>query len=164
MSIIIDIILLSLIALFVLKYYRAGLALSIIGFVRFFIAIIIAVLVGNLFSSLINNITGYDGKGLIILGYLIAFFAAYIFISLLMKLISKIKIPIISFADRVLGGMLGLVMGVSVTSAVSVLLYAVMDFATKFNTENNFIDIYNNSVIFKFFCDFSIFEFIIDLI
>ena len=164
MNIVIDIILLGLIAFFVLKYFKAGLALSIIGFVRFLIAIIIAILLGNLFGSLIKNVTGYDGGGLIILGYIVAFFAAYICITLLMKLVKKINIPIISFADKLLGGALGLIMGISITSAVSVLLYAVINFATKFDAESNLMYVYDNSVIFKFLCDFSIFEFLIDLI
>lgn len=98
------------------------------------------------------------------IAYVIIFVAAYIVLSIVIKGFSKIKIPIITKIDKLLGITLGLALGVLGVAFISTAIYSILEFISAIKNSEEIMKIYSDSRVFKFIYDLRIFEFIRKLI
>ena len=95
MSVVLDIILLSVIVFCIVSYYRKGFAASAVGFARFIIAaglsFALSGLVADLISSSVEKTVGEDN-------------ASYIAYALAFVLVFAAAMVLLGFAERFLGG------------------------------------------------------------
>ena len=89
---------------------------------------------------------------------------AYIVLSIVIKGFSKIKIPIITKIDKLLGITLGLALGVLGVAFISTATYSILEFISAIKNSEEIMKIYSDSHVFKFIYDLRIFEFIRKLI
>ena len=99
-----------------------------------------------------------------ILAYVIIFVAAYIALSVIIKGLRSIKIPIITRIDKLLGGTLGFLLGILGVALISTVLYSILEFVSAIKNSEEIMNVYSNSHVFKFIYDMHIFEFIRKLI
>ncbi|MBE6684531.1 MAG: hypothetical protein E7592_02625 [Ruminococcaceae bacterium] len=99
-----------------------------------------------------------------IIAYVVIFVVAYIVLSIVIKGFSKIKIPIITKIDKLLGITLGLVLGVFGVAFISTAIYSILEFISAIKNSEEIMKIYSDSHVFKFIYDLRIFEFIRKLI
>ena len=98
------------------------------------------------------------------IAYVIIFVAAYIVLSIVIKGFRKIKIPIITKIDKLLGITLGLALGVLGVAFISTAIYSILEFISAIKNSEEIMKIYSDSHVFKFIYDLRIFEFIRKLI
>ena len=99
-----------------------------------------------------------------ILAYVVIFVVAYIALSIVVKGFSKIRIPLITKIDKLLGVTLGLVLGILCVAFISTALYSILEFISAIKGSEEIMKIYSDSHVFKFIYDLRIFEFIRKLI
>ncbi|MBR4032112.1 MAG: CvpA family protein [Clostridia bacterium] len=99
-----------------------------------------------------------------IIAYVLIFVVAYIVLSIVIKGFSKIKIPIITKIDKLLGITLGLALGVLGVAFISTAIYSILEFISAIKNSEEIMKIYSDSHVFKFIYDLRIFEFIRKLI
>lgn len=171
MSVFFDILLVGLFLFIVIRYWRLGFVCSILSAGKLLFSLIVAAILcspvasllslafeeSSLSSTVIGVISG-------ILAFILLFVASFIGASFLIRLLSKVKIPLVSNVDKLIGLIVGLVIGILLVSAISTVLYSVLEIITFINPSSTALDIYYDSYVFRFVCDFSIFEFIRNLI
>ncbi len=162
MSIVFDIALVALLLLTVIKHARLGLACSILDAGRIIIAIVAAVAlcypVGAIFLGL-GVPSAFSG----ILGFIIVFIVALLVSKLIVALLSKIKIPVITKVDKLLGFLLGLVLGVFMMSVATTAVYGIIELVASLDTGSDVMSIYSESYVFKFIYDLKLFDFVRNL-
>ncbi|MBE6583730.1 MAG: CvpA family protein [Ruminococcaceae bacterium] len=163
MSVIIDLIIVAIVVLFAVKHYRLGLACSLLSFGKFVLAFILAGALRVPLAQLLARLFGSDDEANALLGILayVVIFAAVVAISgAVINKLKKIKIPIITKFDKLLGLALGLVIGLFAVSFISTAIFTVVEFASSITQNKEIMDIYSSSVVFKFIKEISLFEFV----
>ena len=99
-----------------------------------------------------------------IVAYISVFLLAYIGTTVAVFLIKQIKIPIITSIDKYLGLGLGIIFGLLVSSLIATVIYSFAELSAAVSDNGTMMNVYNDSLIFKFIYDLRIFEFIRKLI
>lgn len=159
MNVTIDLILAGITAFTIFKYYRAGFVKSALKLGRLLLTFILTAILAPFLSDFIIGLL--DGKGgafSSVLGYIILFAAVFAGLTLLANILSKlIQKSLFATADKLLGVGLGVISALLTCSFISAVYYAFLHLLGK-------LDIYESSVLFKFFHDINIFGFIADKI
>ncbi len=170
MSIALDIIIMATLVIFAARHYKLGLICSVFNAGKFLLAILIACLLSRPTAELIKPML-YGAVSDSLLGMLssiIAFIAVFVIViiasSVAIFFISKIKIPIITSFDKLLGLVLGLCLGIFAISLISTVAYSIIEFISNLKQDAEIMNIYNDSYVFRFVYDLKIFEFIRKLI
>ena len=171
MSWVIDIIYVLVILLLIFKYFKSGFTKAILNLAKFIASVILATVFGKLLAPWILEkflqdkvsaqlATAFSN----ILAYVIVYLVAYLILSLVIYLLCKIKIPILSFLDKILGVALGILIAALSLSIVSTVLFACLQFIAETKADPEIMNVYNNSYVFKFIYELRIFEFIRNLV
>ena len=99
-----------------------------------------------------------------IIGFAVSFFAVFFLSGLIIRMLSKIKIPIITKIDKLLGLVLGLIIGALSVSLIATAVYSVAEIVTLIDGGSEAMSVYNDSYFFKFVYDLKLFDFIRNLI
>ncbi len=162
MSIIVDLILGTILVWTIIKHWRLGLACSILNTGRFFLSVIVAVLLCYPVASIMYSL-GVSGALSGIISFVFLFVVTLLLSGLLVKLLSKIKIPIITKVDKFLGLLLGIVLGMIFISITATIIYTVIEVMSSVGNNGEVMMVYNDSYVFKFVYNLKIFEFIRNL-
>lgn len=140
MSFFIDFVVLAIIALSVIVYVKRGLVGVIIDIAGFILSALVAwyfsPMIGGYLSGIIRKSVP-DGDGIIediltsdvlarIIAFTIVFIVCMIVVKFIVKLTKNIKIPIVSGIDKLLGGVLGLILGLAWAQIASIMIFAVL--------------------------------------
>ena len=108
----------------------------------------------------------YPLSGIIcaIIAYALVFAVAFLVLSLVVMCLKKIKIPLLTGVDKLLGLVLGLVLGVLSCSMIATLVYSGVQFLAAMNDNAEIMSLYYDSYVFRFIYELKIFEFIRTLI
>ena len=172
MNVLVDIILVFAFAYFVFKYSKLGLIISVLRFGKPIAALLIALSIGSIFANIIFGILslqiGVETRLVMIispfLGHVSVFVISLILITMLVNIISSVKIPIISKIDKVLGAILGVFIGFVVISALSTGVFSFLNLMHNFVGDSAVMQIYHDSFVFKNVYNLRFFEFIKELI
>ena len=162
MSIFFDVLLVALLLLTVIKHSRLGLACSILNAGRILLSLIVAALFSYPFAAIMYGI-GVPSALSGIVAFLVVFFAVLFISKLLVRLLSKIKIPLVTKVDKFLGFILGLLLGVLYVSLLSTSIYTVLEIIDSASADADIMCVYNDSYVFRFIYELKIFEFIRNL-
>lgn len=99
-----------------------------------------------------------------IIAYVAIFLVALIILSILATLFKKIKIPILSGIDKILGLALGLVLGILSASMLATVIFTILELVSAVNGNAEIMNYYYDSLIFEFIHKFNIFNFIRELL
>lgn len=160
MSIIIDVILISVLALQIFFGYRRGLTGVVLGFARIILSFLSALALG----PAIGDAFGDGGFLSRVLGYICVFIVTFVGATVLMFIFRQIKIPILHKLDKLLGVLIGAALGLLTVSLVAVMLNSLLSAMTMISKNEIYIDVYNNSYVFRFINEFNIFGFIKDVL
>ncbi len=156
MSGIIDVILISVLALQIFLGYRRGLTGVVLGFARIIVSFLLALALGPAMGDAFGD-GGFFAR---VLGYICVFIVTFIGATVLMFIFRQIKIPIINKLDKLLGILIGAALGVLTVSLIAVMLNSLLSAMTWISNNDTYIDVYNNSYVFKFINECNIFGFI----
>lgn len=157
MAIFIDALLLALFAFTVIKNWHGGFMRAVLGMGRLIISFLAALGLGSVSAELWVSDT--DGIAVPIIGFIIVFVVTFIAITVVMFLVSKIKLPVITKADKLLGLLLGIVLGAIYVSLISTTVYSVIELLDTLGNETA-MSVYTDSRVFRFVYDLKIFEFV----
>ncbi len=160
MSGIIDVILISVLALQIFLGWRRGLTGVVLGFARIILSFLTALALGPAIGDTLGN-GGFFAR---VLGYISEFAVTFVGATVLMYIFRQIKIPLISKIDKLLGILIGAVLGALTVSLVAVMLNSLLSAMTMISDNEVYIDVYNNSHVFKFINECNIFGFIKDVL
>ena len=171
MAIVIDIVFVALLLFCMIRHFRLGLACSVLSAGKFLFSILcasllakpVAVLLGYAFDALLTD-DGAVGVLAGILGFTVSFVAVFLLSGLIIRAISKIKIPIITKVDKLLGLCLGIILGALSLSVLAVAVYSVAEIITFIDGTGEAMRVYDDSYVFKFVYDLKLFDFIRNLI
>ncbi len=172
MSFIIDFVIIAIIAVSVFVYARRGLvgvAIDIAGFIlASLVAWYFSPMIGGYISGFMKN-TVKNGDGGIVLDILtsdalariIAFTAVFFIcmtvVKFIVKLARSIKLPIISTADKMLGAILGLLLGIAWAQVASMVVYALIEILA--NSVSGFpIEAFEGLTVTRWFFEFNLFK------
>ena len=161
MAVFIDVLLVFILLFTVIKHARLGLACSVLSACRFFLSLILAALLYYPIATLMCGI-GVPLALSGIIAFLTVFIAAMIVSRLLIKALSKLKIPVVTKVDKFLGLLLGVILGFVFTSLLSTSIYTVLELLSV-SPESNAMSAYYDSYVFKFIYELELFEFIRNL-
>ncbi len=147
MAVIADILLIALIVFNVVKNYKDGFICSCLRLGRLIIAFVAAVFIAS------------D-----VLSFALIFFAVFALISLAMILLKKIKLPVITSFDKLLGLFLGIVLSLIYSSLIITVLVSVCEMMVTATGNADYMSIYNDSYVLKFIYDLKVFDFIKNLV
>ena len=171
MSVIVDLTIIAVITLCAVRHYKLGLFCSVLNVGKFIAAIILAGILRIPLSALaLRLIYGEGDAGAIptalvgMISYVVIFAAVIAVSGFIIKKVSKIEIPIITRFDKLLGLALGLVIGAALASLLSTALFTVIEFVSDSTNNADIMNVYDDSFLFKFFGDVSLFEFVRDKI
>lgn len=171
MSVIVDLAIIAVIILCAVRHYKLGLFCSVLNVGKFFAAFILAGIIRIPLSALaLRLIYGEGGAGAIptalvgMISYVIVFAAVIAVSGYMIKKLSKIDIPILTRFDKLLGLVLGLVIGAALASLLSTAIFTVLEFIADSTNNTDIMKVYNDSFLFKFLGDVSLFEFVRDKI
>lgn len=99
-----------------------------------------------------------------IIAYVVIFLIALIVLSILAALLKKVKVPILTRIDKILGLTLGLILGILSASMLATVIYTVLELVSAVNGNADIMNIYHDSIIFEFIHKINIFSFIRDLL
>jgi uncharacterized membrane protein required for colicin V production len=111
----------------------------------------------NFSSPLANTISA-------IIAYVAVFVVVFLILMLVFFLLEKIKLPLFTGIDKLLGLALGIVLGLLSASLISTAVYSLLEFLAAMNPDSEILNLYNESYVFKFIYNLKIFEFIRNLI
>lgn len=156
MKVAVDIFFLAIIILFPIIYYKKGLIGSILGFGRFAISLIGAVLFGKILKV--------AGSANVFGGVAAAFLLIYIALTVVIFCMKHIKIPLVTKFDKLMGLVLGAGIGLLCVCLLSTVLYTVLDLLSAAKNDPKIMDVYNDSRVFKLIYDLGMLEYIRNLI
>lgn len=160
MSIAVDVMLIAIFALEIFFGWERGLTGVLLGMARIAVSFGLAIMLGPSIGGAIGG-----GETLSrVLGYIIVFVISYIALTIVMRLLKKVKIPLLDKLDKLLGILIGIVLGVLTISLICVPLETLLSTMTNMSGNTSFIDVYNDSHIFKFVNESNIFGFIRDVL
>ena len=167
MSIVFDLAIIAVIAVCAVRHYKLGLFCSVLNVGKFIAAAILAGILRIPLSALALALIYGDGEvGAVqsalagMIAYVIVFAAVIAVSGFIIKRLSQIDIPIITRFDKLLGLVLGVIIGAALASLVSTAAFTVVEFLSKALNDPEIMNVYNDSFVFKFFSDISLFEFI----
>ena len=160
MSTIIDVILIAILALQIFLGWRRGLTGVVLGFARIILSFLLALTLG----PAMGDVFGDGGFFARVLGYIAVFVVTFVGATVLMFIFRQIKIPLISKIDKLLGILIGAVLGVLTVSLVAVMLNSLLSAMTWISNNDSYVEVYNNSCVFKFINECNIFGFIKDIL
>ena len=167
MSLVIDLAIVAVIVLCAVRHYKLGLFCSVLNVGKFVAAIILAGILRIPLSLLaLRLIYGEAEAGAVqsalagMIAYVVVFAAVIAVSGFIIKKLSKIEIPIITRFDKLLGLALGIVIGAALCSLVATAAYTVIEFISKVASNPDIMNVYNDSYVFRFLKDISLFEFI----
>ena len=171
MAVVVDVILVALFLFCVIRHWRLGLACSVLSAGKFLVSILcasllarpVAMLLGYFFDALSAD-SGANDILAGIIGFAVSFFAVFFLSGLIIRMLSKIKIPIITKIDKLLGLVLGLIIGALSVSLIATAVYSVAEIVTLIDGGSEAMSVYNDSYFFKFVYDLKLFDFIRNLI
>lgn len=99
-----------------------------------------------------------------IIAYVLLFICTFAVLSIVAFFLKKIKIPILSSVDKVLGLILGALLGVFSAALISSAIYSGLEFVAAINDNSAVMDVYYDSRIFRFIYDLRIFDYIRNLL
>jgi uncharacterized membrane protein required for colicin V production len=99
-----------------------------------------------------------------IIGFAVSFFAVFFASGLIIRMLSKIKIPIITKIDKLLGLCLGLIIGALSISLLTTAIYSIAEIVVFLDETSDAMRLYNDSYVFRFIYDLKLFDFIRNLI
>lgn len=161
MAIFIDILLASVFVLCIIRHARLGLACSVLSATRLVGSLLAASLIYYPVARLLHAIGVAEALSGTV-AFIAVFIVSMIFSKLLIRVISNIKIPIVTRVDKFLGFLLGIVLGFVFTSLISTVIYTLLDLFSALTDSSN-INAYNDSYLFEFIYELKIFEFIRNL-
>ncbi len=170
MSIVLDIIILAILVLCAMRHFKLGLLCSVFNAGKLILAIVLASLltkpVGSLIQPLLSGSASESVSGMFsgIIAFILVFLAVIIASSIAILLISKIKIPILTKFDKLLGLVLGICIGIFTVSLISTAAYSIIEFISNIKQDPEIMNVYHDSYLFKFVYDLKIFEFIREII
>ena len=168
----IDIILVIVLAYCVIRYSKEGLLISVLGIGKPLASLLIALTLGKpisfvVFGALIErSSTNVLLLRIIasILSYTLIFVISFASISIIISIISNIKIPVISKIDRSLGAVFGLLIGLAFASVISTCVFSAISTYEALISGSEIMNIYNDSTVFKIVYNLKFFDFIKELI
>lgn len=171
MPIIIDVVFIALFVLSLVRHYRLGLACSVLSAGKFVFALLAAAVLRTPTASLIlmfwdGSSLSAQGESIVsgVLAFILVFVAVFILSGFIIRMLSKIKIPVITRIDKLLGLLLGAIIGILSVSALATVVYSVLEIITFIDPESVALTIYDDSYVFRFVYGLRIFEFIRNLI
>lgn len=99
-----------------------------------------------------------------IIAYVLIFVVVFVVLTIVFKGLEKIKIPVLTGVDKILGLVFGLALGVFSASLLATAVYSVLEFISAVNESETVMNIYNDSYVFKFIYNLKIFEFVRNLL
>ena len=144
MSLFLDILLVAVFAFTVINNYRYGFVCSVFRIARLFICLGLA----YIFASGVIQ-------------YIAVFLVSFIAIGFLIRVLRRIRIPIITQVDKMLGIALGLLLGFFYVSVISALTYGSLELLSAVGIDHT--SLYNDSTVFKFIHGINVFDFIMQL-
>ena len=159
MSVLIDVIIIAVFLFPVFKYWHKGLMQAILGVGKFIAAVIAAVILGRPIALLVNNVFSLGWMSAV-LTYIAVFLIALLVFSILCLSLKSIKIPIISTLDKILGLCLGILIGVLSAATVATVAHSFFEFISTVSGNQDVMNCYYGSRVFKFVNEIGIFGFI----
>ncbi len=172
MSFLIDLIIIAIIVASTVIYTKrgfTGVVIDIAGFIlSSLVAWYFAPLVGSYISGVMRKIIPGEDDGMIagfmtsdalsrIIAFGLVFLVCMIIVKFIIRLTKDIKIPIISKVDKILGGILGLLLGLAWAQIAAMIVFALLTFFA--NVIPGFpADTFNSLTVTKWFFDFNIFK------
>ena len=163
MSVFIDVIIVLVFLFPIFKYWHKGLIQAILGVGKFIAAVISAIILGRPVAMMINEALALEWISAIF-AYSSVFLIAFLVLSILCISLKKIKIPIISGIDKFFGFCLGLGLGILSASMVATVGHSILEFVSAISVNNDVMNYYYDSSVFKFVNEIRIFSFIRSLI
>ncbi len=170
MSIVLDLVIVAILIVCAVRHYKLGLICSVFNAGKFILATILASVLTRPVGAIIKPTLGFEASDAVlgmlssIISFIVIFIAVIIASSVAIFFISKIKIPIITKFDKLLGLLLGLCIGIFSISLLSTVSYSVIEFISNVRQDADVMNIYHDSNVFKTVYDLKIFEFIRKLI
>jgi uncharacterized membrane protein required for colicin V production len=167
MNVLIDVILLTVILVFAIVFFKRGIFGLAIGILRILISILASVLLGRSLSAFIfeefvsQKLGGTLGAVLsLIISYVLLFLVSFLLSFTLFRGLKSKNIPIISFFDKFGGLIIGLAIGISVASLISTLLYGGITLVSTITNNQEILLVYSESRLFKLIIDVNLFDYI----
>ncbi len=89
-------------------------------------------------------------------GHIACFIVAQVFVIWISIQIRKRRVRFLRYVDHINGFLMGVICGACVALGLSVLTHAIFQIVVAFNAESTLLQIYDDSYIFKFLCEFNI--------
>ncbi len=167
MNMLVDVILVAVIAFFTVKFFKIGIFGIACGVLKVLLSLSFAALFGEILSVYFVNdfiskrIDGTFGTVLsLIISYVLLFLIAFIFSSLLFGRMRGLNISIISWLDKIGGLTVGFLIGLSVTTLISNLLFSGLELTSELIRKPEILLIYSDSSVFKMIIDLNFFDLI----
>lgn len=169
MAILFDILLLGLFLFITIRHWRLGFVCSVLSAGKLLFSLIVSALLCKPVAILISDAA--DGTSVLsggvasgIIAFVLLFAVSFVCASLIIRLISNVKIPLVTNVDKLIGLAVGLVLGTLTVAALATVTYSVLEIITLVSPESTALDVYYDSYVFRFVYDIGIFEFIRNLI
>ena len=171
MAIIIDAALVALFVFSIIRHYRLGLACSVLSAGKLLFSLLAAALLARPVAMLLMHLlceSSLSAQGTQVLSgvlaFILVFLTVFILSGFIIKMISKIKIPILTKLDKLLGLVLGAVIGILSVSAIATVIYSVIEIITFIDKDSTALAVFYESYVFRSVYELHIFEFIRNLI
>jgi len=99
-----------------------------------------------------------------IIAYVLVFAVTFVSLSIAAYFLKKIRLPLLTSVDRILGAIFGAVIGLFLSSILSVTVFSVAEFLSAINNDAGIMKIYYDSAVFRFIYDLKLFDYIKNLI
>ncbi len=171
MAVIIDVIFVVIFVFSVIRHYSLGLTCSILGAGKLLFSLLVAAILRRPLASLL--MIAFDGSALSgrgaevmsgVIAFITVFLTVFILSGFIIRMLSRIRIPLITRIDKLLGLVLGAVIGILSVSALATVLYSVIEIITFIDAESTALAIYYDSYVFRSVYELRIFEFIRNMI
>ena len=161
MSVIIDLCILAIVAWCTIRHYKLGLACSILGFAKYALAFVLAGVLRSPLVALLHNAGSELSDAVAGVIVYVVIFAAVIAVSgFIIDRLKNIDIPVFTRFDKLLGLALGIFIGLFAVSFAATAVFTVLELAASISQNESIMNVYNDSYVFKFLKDVSLFEFI----
>lgn len=171
MAVIIDVVFVALLVFSLIRHYSLGLACSILGAGKLLFSLLAAAMLRRPVATLLT--LAFDSAALSergtevlsgVVAFILVFLAVFICSGFIIRMLSKIRIPILTKIDKLLGLVLGAVIGILSLSAIATVIYSVIEIITFIDADSTALAIYYDSYVFRSVYELHIFEFIRNLI
>lgn len=171
MNMLIDAILLLILVYFVIRFCKIGLMGIFLGVGRLLLSLSASVLFGAYLSRLV--ILNYAERWIsgplatifsLAISYIIVFAATYLLSSLIIGSLRRSEKSIFSKIDKIGGAIVGFMIGIGVDSVISGVIGSLLNVAYTLSGKSSISDVMNNTVLYKFLFEFSVFDLVKNLL